>query len=298
MRRLGWLLVLSLILSWPGASARAQAALSLAQLEIELWPEYDRPAMLVIYRGALATDAPLPSAVQFEIPRRAGQPTAVAYRDPGGQLINLKYSVNPSTSSEKALLSFEAPTAHFQFEYYDPEFDVSPVNRRYIFTASTPYAIQSLQLKVQLPVGASDLTTRPPLAQQLQDSRGVIYYVGERDHLAPGDPITLDLAYTKNDDVLTVEQTAEENETALDPLLIGVVVMGLAGSLVVGWGVWSRLRAAPAARPAKATRPPRPAAQVKSTPAQAAVYCHHCGQRAQPADVFCRQCGEKLREKR
>lgn len=297
MRRLGWLLILSLILGGASAPARAQAALSLAQLEIELWPEYDRPAMLVIYRGALAANAPLPTLVQFEIPQRAGQPAAVAYRNPNGQLINLKYSINPSTSTEKALLSFEAPTAHFQFEYYDPEFDVSLVNRRYIFTAGTPYAIQSLQLKVQLPVGASDLVTRPPLAQQLQDSRGVIYYVGERDNLAPGDPITLDLSYTKNDDVLTVEQTAEENETALDPLLIGVVAMGLAGSLVIGWGVWSRLRAAPAARPAKATRPPKPAAQAKVAKERAAVYCHQCGQRAHPDDVFCRQCGAKLRGK-
>jgi hypothetical protein len=296
MRRWWWLI---LYLAWGGSVAptQAQTALQLTQLQIELWPEYDRPAMLVIYRGTLAADVPLPAAVEFEIPLRAGPPAAVAYRDTTGQLINLKYSLNPSGSGEQAVLAFETPTASFQFEYYDPEFDVSFVNRHYIFTASTPYPIQSLQLKVQLPSGASDLTTRPPLVQQLQDSRGVIYYLGERDNLAPGDPITLDLTYSKPDDILTVEQAAGKGKTALEPLLVGVVVMVLAGGVAIGWGLWSRFRPAPAARSAKSTRSPRPAAQAKSTPAQAAVYCHHCGQRAQPGDMFCRECGTKLREK-
>src|SRR3989304_6053039 len=42
----------------PPLAGHAQAAPTLAELEIDFWPEYDQPAMLVIYRGTLTADAP------------------------------------------------------------------------------------------------------------------------------------------------------------------------------------------------------------------------------------------------
>src|SRR3990172_8860380 len=53
------------------APARAQAAPSIELLEIVLWPEYDRPAVLVIYRVTLSPDTAFPTQLTPPIPRKS-----------------------------------------------------------------------------------------------------------------------------------------------------------------------------------------------------------------------------------
>ena len=77
------------ILSWP---TLAQDAPALSSLEIALWPEYDRPEVLVIQQGLFASDTSLPVPVEIRIPARVGQPTAVAYVGEGGQRFNQEYT--------------------------------------------------------------------------------------------------------------------------------------------------------------------------------------------------------------
>jgi hypothetical protein len=43
----------------------------LSTLEVSLWPEFDRPDVLVINRGLLAADAGLPAPVEIRIPASA-----------------------------------------------------------------------------------------------------------------------------------------------------------------------------------------------------------------------------------
>ena len=48
--------------------AYAQSPAGLADLEIALWPEYDQPQVLVIYRAQLEQDTLLPAAVSLGLP--------------------------------------------------------------------------------------------------------------------------------------------------------------------------------------------------------------------------------------
>ena len=50
----------------------------LASLHIEIWPEFDRSAALVLLKGELAADVALPAAVSLRIAASSGGPTAVA----------------------------------------------------------------------------------------------------------------------------------------------------------------------------------------------------------------------------
>jgi hypothetical protein len=70
----------------------AQAELRLEQLQIDLWPEHDRPEMLIIFRGTLSADVPLPASVTLRVPARVGEPDAVAYNDGSGDLLLATYS--------------------------------------------------------------------------------------------------------------------------------------------------------------------------------------------------------------
>ena len=78
----------------------------LASLNIEIWPEYDRPAALVILRGALAESVKLPAAVTLRLPAASGGPGAVAYsKAADGNLLNLKYE--SAKSGDFITLKFE-----------------------------------------------------------------------------------------------------------------------------------------------------------------------------------------------
>ena len=62
-------LLLSLFLtSLLTGTALAQSPVPLEILNIALWPEYDQPEVLIIYRGQIAEDVPLPAQVSFDLP--------------------------------------------------------------------------------------------------------------------------------------------------------------------------------------------------------------------------------------
>src|SRR4030067_3097186 len=77
----------------PSARDVAKGKPRLASLQIESWPEFDRPAAaLVILKGEIAAGVPLPAAVSLRIPAASGGPTAGAAPAPtGGPLRKTKY---------------------------------------------------------------------------------------------------------------------------------------------------------------------------------------------------------------
>jgi hypothetical protein len=319
-RRFLTLLILCLSLCLPAASVRAQSVVTLSELKIAFWPEYDRQAMLIIYRGTLSPDTPLPASLKFDIPARYGPPLAVAFTDNNGQLLNLDYTT--SASGDTITIAFDAPTPSFQFEYYDTSLDLSSTTRRYSFATAAPYAIQTLNLEVQQPVDASGLAGTPTLDNQITGADGLIYFSTTRTGLAMGDSITLDLTYTKSTDVLTASAQGPVVTPDLPPATTGtqtnspvLVVSAIAGVvgvlLVVGGIVWyTRNRSStdePASEPRRRSKPkgqpPRPKevtpkASVEETTSHgpmAASYCHECGSPIQPDDQFCSNCGTKVR---
>ena len=67
----------------------------LASLNIEIWPEYDRPAALVILKGVLAEGVKLPAVVTLRLP-------AAVRRCGGGRLFRLRRTATCSTCSTSA----------------------------------------------------------------------------------------------------------------------------------------------------------------------------------------------------
>ena len=67
--------------------AFGQGQLKLASLEVDLWPEYDRPDVLVIYRIGLPSNAShTPSSSACASPPLQVHPTRVAAKQPDGSL--------------------------------------------------------------------------------------------------------------------------------------------------------------------------------------------------------------------
>ncbi len=76
----------------PLARAAAQSIPAFDSVEISLWPEFDKPAMLVIYRANLPADVQFPVSVSLPIPAGV-QPNAVAQGSADGRLVDVEYTL-------------------------------------------------------------------------------------------------------------------------------------------------------------------------------------------------------------
>lgn len=110
-------------------------------IQVDLWPEYDRPDVLVIYRANLANAVALPARLTLRIPRSAGGPASVAMKDPSGMLYSLDHDT--VVDGEWLKISFTTPVQDIQVEYYDPEMQMGGDQRSFVYrwpgiTRSTP----------------------------------------------------------------------------------------------------------------------------------------------------------------
>ena len=100
-------------------SARAQSAVKFSSLQVQLWPEYDQPSMLVIYEFKLADGLTLPVNVNIHIPKD-GNLVAVASLF-NGQLINAEFS-GPTNEDDWQIIKVKVQTAAtYHIEYYDAD---------------------------------------------------------------------------------------------------------------------------------------------------------------------------------
>ncbi len=303
MKRLGILLVLLLLLGTLALPAYAQEAVRFSALEIDLWPEYDRPDMLVIYRITLPADLTLPVDLQVRIPASAGEPNAVAVRQPSGGLFTIPYT--RQVNGPWAVLSFTATFPEVQIEYYAP-IQKQGEERTYTFTWPGDYAVDALTIQVQQPVDTTDMQITPSLGNGVPQSDGLTYYMAEVGALAAGEPFNLQIAYTKTSDTLSAsnQQLQPSGPVAPPPTLwdqvqqnLPYILAGLGLLLLVIGGVWywQSGRSEAPSRPRRRRKARRPKPPAEQDTAAEGRYCPQCGKRAQPGDRFCRTCGTPLK---
>lgn len=301
--RLSYLLsaVAALALVW--SAVLAQGTLSLSNLEVDLWPEYDRPSLLIIYRITLAPDVSLPTDLTLRIPAAAGEPNAVAAKQPDGSLVNIDYE--RVIKGDWAEISFTATLPELQLEYYDPNLTMDGATRRFEYRWPGDYSVDAMQVQLQQPVGATDLRTSPSLGTPVTGADGLQYSKANIGSLSAGQEFEISVEYQKPTDSLTatslqVQPSAPMSVSASNwrsqlsaALPWGLLALGVI--LLFGGAVWywqSGKRSEASGKPPRRRRKAAPAEQ----PAPGGpVYCHACGKRAGPGDRFCRTCGTRLR---
>ena len=317
MRVISILVLLLALLTAPGLTMQsewvlAQESPAMTNLTISLWPEYDDPALLVIYRGQFAGDASSPLPVEFRIPAEAGRPGAVAYLDEQGQLLTLEYTTR--TEGDWLVVAFELPTRGFQLEYYAPlPGSPAPGQRTFTYTYVADYAVATLDFKVQQPLSSRGLKLEPAADSVIQEADGLSYHVTAAGPLKQGDTASWSVSYEKTDSGLTVgasgsEPTETPTAAAVSPaasgagkgvsgiLIAAAALIALAAVGVVAY--WLGKRAQPAPPPAAPSK--RRRGGQKRRPAQPAAqdagFCFKCGARLRPDADFCHQCGAAVRK--
>ncbi|MEA5079836.1 MAG: zinc ribbon domain-containing protein [Anaerolineaceae bacterium] len=290
----------------------AQAdTLRISQMEISIWPEYDRPETLVIYRISFSSLTDFPARVSIRIPSSSGTPYLVAMKDLDGLLYDLEYTLVSDGSWNR--IEFITSSPDLQIEFYDPVIQLTDAKHEYGYRWVSDYPIDALTLEVQKPKFATTMTTEPDLGVGVVNTDdGLTYYTADIGEISQGVILNLKLSYLKTNDELSASlmtvhavnpienqnapmyigkeilQSVVENQTLTTTivLLLAAILLFIVVSLLSSRFNKVRL-------PVRKTKP-----NEESDPAESVeksqVYCHQCGKRARPGDLFCRVCGSKL----
>ncbi|MBI5839168.1 MAG: hypothetical protein HZB19_03625 [Chloroflexi bacterium] len=291
-----WLLIIAvgIFFAFPSVSA-AQAGTKLSTLNVQLWPEYDQPSMLVIYDFTIEPDTQLPVQVTFRIPLDANLIAAASLQD--GGLVNIPID-GPANSGEwqSFTITVDVMTT-YHFEYYQPlTFNGNARSFNYLWDGS--YAVNAFTASVLEPLDTVSFIVDPPL-EPTAGNDGNTYYGGAPFALADGEQFVLNLQYEKTTDTLILPQQGLQPADPVDDNTLGRISLanylpyilgGLGVAFIMGGIIyyWQSGRR-PGIKPRR-----RNHAQAEEELSE--VYCHQCGTRAKSSDRFCRVCGSRLRQ--
>lgn len=297
MRRVFLFFTLALAFLVPGL-ARAQSNTVIDTLAVRIWPEYDQPAVLVIYDIKVAPETILPVEMTFRLPKTASL-QAVA-REQDGNLVTIDYDKPVRDDYLSITLKINEHT-NYRLEYYLPFSQMGAV-RIFAFSWAGDYLVRRMTLSVQEPTGAKNMKITPNLGKAVPGPDGLMYYEGVFENVAAGQEFTLQASYDKNDNVLSASSAPVESSKPLNeaagqsapltdylPWFLG----GLGVALVIAAAIWFTNGAGGRFQAAKPGRRKHTATKQKTN--EDAIYCPQCGKRATEHDRFCRACGGKLR---
>lgn len=309
MKRL--LLPLALCLAFVVGPVQAQETPAIEELGISLWPEFDRPDMLVIYRGRFEADTPLPVPVEIRIPAAAGPPSAVAYVGEDGGQFNQEHTTR--SEGEWLVVAFELAVPAFQLEYYAPLTE-DQGRRAYDFGYVADYAVDTLSLDFQEPPTAEGFVLEPSADSVTREVDGLVYHRAIIDSMAQGEARDWTLSYQKADDNLTVTGLTPSQPSGEVPApgaqegdssTVWIFFIAFFGLVAVGAAAfWLGKRAQPPPPPAGRTkrRGSGRGAQSQQQPLSAslgdeAFHCHQCGTLLRSDSEFCHRCGTAVRQR-
>ena len=306
IRSIGFVFLVAMAwLGWQAVgSAYTQESPRLASLEIDVWPEYDQPAALVILHAEIAPDVTLPAAVSLRIPSSSDGPAALAYAaSADGQLLNLAYQ--RSDAQDFITLTFSVPERFFQLEFYDPV-PAGVAERSYTYVWPGDFPVDKLIVELQEPATATDLSVQPELGAGVARPDGLTYRRADLGAFDAGQTLTIDVSYRKADarssaEILGLEPSAPPSAAStgseegtpfwlLVLIVLAVLVVGVAG--VVLWRWRGRV---PATSARGATRAARRREQAAAQRESGTSFCPQCGTPLRSRDRFCPECGTAVR---
>jgi len=272
------------------AFAVAQTNPRLESLHIQIWPEFDRPAALIILNGELAPDTPLPANVSLRIPASSGGPSAVAFANaPDSQLFNLQHGV--TRAGDHSTLQFSAAQRFFHVEYYDNALATGSPDRTYTYVWPGDFAVHRLKVTLQEPAAASGVSALPDLGARTAGGDGLFYRSLELGAYEAGKQLPVAIRYTKADSRTSAEILKTKTSAAESPgtaasarsvpawVPLAATMLGISVGIPALWWIWRRRKGARSARPATAG------------------FCSQCGNALGPGNRYCSSCGAPAQQR-
>lgn len=308
-RSITFFILLLIVAGWFSATvAEAQSNAVIESLEVALWPDYDRRAILVIYRVQLASDTTLPAHVQLPIPAAVGDPYATAWMAEEGSLLVADYTSEVQGAWNIVTLTSGSLVA--QLEFY-MEYELSGDKRNIVFDWPEGFAVKSLSYEVQKPGAVEDLQVSPSPEDSFTGNDGLLYYQADLGEVSEDQTVRIELSYSNPSNQLTIDESITPEPLPLNrsveaeggtpdvSQLLPWFLGGLGVCLVIVSGV---LYFQSRRQPQRLKRRPRTRKRVKAYDEgseagvdPSTIYCHQCGTKASVSDRYCRHCGVPLR---
>lgn len=311
---LSFLLFVAFLIPYPASS---QGITRLSSLEVDLWPEYDRPSILVIYHITLPSETTLPVNMTVRLPAVAGEPNAVAVRQPNGQLFSIDFQ--SQINGEWELINFTATLPEIQLEYYDPGLKIDGNKKSFTYVWPGDYDIDKMVVQTQLPVSATNMQITPGPVTHQTGGDGMTYYIKDIGSVTKDQSFSLEISYQKTSTQLSVATLQVQPSAPLSPngtlrdqlqkalpwlftengstyQILPWILGFLALVLIFGGGYWY-WRTGQQEQGSRRRHRAKSSTFVDAAPTETSgnIYCHQCGKRASPGDVFCRSCGTRLK---
>lgn len=187
------------------------------RLEVAIWPEYDQPAALVMYRGWLAPDVQLPITVTLPLPAQVTAPNAVAKRGPGTGLLVAPHTIESNGEWNMIHVQTDMPEVRVEF-YLDLATD-QPA-RALTFEWPGGPVIDEAFYEVMQPLGATEFAASPSSAPPALSQDGLMYLREELGPIAEGAPFYVQISYNKATPDLTasaLQPVAPPPQTSMPP---------------------------------------------------------------------------------
>ena len=284
--------------------ANAQSALVVNTLGVAVWPEYDTPTVLVIYKISLSSQTTLPAEITVRLPAAVQKPYTVAVGNTPDTVTDQGVKYNFQTGADFASLTITATAPSIQVEYYDPGLTKIGASRQFVYEWPGDFAVNSFSFELRQPLQASNLKVEPALAIADVDAQGFQFSNFKQANVKEGQKLTFSISYQRSTDApstssLQVESSAPLNqpvtgEATLTPYLpyllggLGVILL-----LIAGWVYYTSGSSNRASSKMRKRHVVSGGETASEDAAQ--VHCSQCGKRAQPNDRFCRACGTRIR---
>lgn len=249
------LLAVTVVVLAASASVALAAEVSVSNMKVSVWPEYDDPRVLVIYQADLDDSVQLPAEVTFNLPKGAEIGMACEV-DPSGGHSCKPFQLSDEGDYQSLTYRVEAQRKIF-FEYYYEAFPAGPGARSFDLSLLPAFPAAELTVEVQEPARSTGFVLEPAFPQRTQDSQGLVYHQQLIAAPAVGEPIDLAISYTKQDADPSVSPVAGADAPGPaaagaggsgSSLLIVVAVVGMAGLGLLGYRTFRPEPAAPRGR--------------------------------------------------
>lgn len=300
LKHVTYILGLLLGFAFPAAGQAQGAVTTIDSLVIDLWPDYDRTAVLVLLTGTLPADTTLPATVTLPLPPEADLNAVARISTDNVMTDDVDYNTG------NGQLMFTTPDLRFRVEYYVP-YTADGDQRAFTYTWTADLTVNQLEITVQQPAAATTLLTEPEaVTVTTGSSDGLQYHTLPAQTVPAGQPLAVTVNYTMSSSQLSAESL--QGATAPDttspaaapssnsppvsrfdwPVLLAVAGVGLVIAAIT-WQI--------ATMRASSKRPPKPRKVRSSKKGKGAAvrFCHQCGQSLQKGDRFCRQCGTAVK---
>jgi hypothetical protein len=273
-------------------------------MQINIWPEYDRPSVLVMFQIRFNQETPLPATIVIHIPSGVGKPYSVAMREQDGMLYNLDYSLTQEQGQQR--LEFKTLSPEVQIEYYDSSITKDGFKRNFSYQWKTEYIIHSLSVNVQQPSDSQNMVIVPGMGDGRKEQDGLTYFTLLTNELLPGSLINIHINYEKSENTLSAIQQPVQPVQPINEQTLGRATIisalpwtlaALGGILLLGGMLWFWISGRRDFVHTNRGIDDKKSVldEENSDYKEIKIYCHRCGQRSRGGDVFCRHCGTRLK---